>query len=565
MEPHLLRRGLRLILLCAFSMALSACNQGDNREVEKSLFRVLTLRELSYGSIIGRGTAFKINGNTAVTNNHVVEDATAVVLIYWRDGKFIQTEARVEYADRARDLAVLKTAYPLPGSALALAMYTPPGGSEAWAFGFPGAADALFGGVRSVADFLEKLPEDASLSFPTRTFGTVSGERQRNRVTFIQHQVPISQGSSGGPLIDACGAVIGINTLTVTGASSISGAVSSRELIELLRWRALDANIARSKCWMIFEPRYIVYSASIISAFLLLAVGLIVFVRYSAQHGSRWTAWRGVQMTRRRPSAASAQVIDITPIPLEVEREALRSPPNAYSASSTPARAPANIPARASAKLIPVGGGRPIEVPLTQVPGGVVIGRGLDCTIVLDDPTISRRHCSLDFDGKGDLRIKDLNSGNGTRINGKQVSSGTVRAGDTVAFGSLEFRLELYSGAAEVAAALPVESNADTWQLAAIDEQGNVTRFVIDGRVSKRTWIVGRINEHADLVIPSPSVSARHAMLRSSADGGLEIQDLGSSNGTSVNGRRIGPKWTAIKASSQLKLGGCEIKVTRGN
>jgi pSer/pThr/pTyr-binding forkhead associated (FHA) protein len=88
---------------------------------------------------------------------------------------------------------------------------------------------------------------------------------------------------------------------------------------------------------------------------------------------------------------------------------------------------------------------------------------------------------------------------------------------------------------------------------------------VIDGAASKRAWVIGRVDEHADLVISSPSVSARHAKLRTRSDGGLEIQDLGSSNGTTINGRRLGSEWTPIKASSQLRLGGCEIKIIKGS
>jgi pSer/pThr/pTyr-binding forkhead associated (FHA) protein len=547
---------VRRLLVCALAIVLSACTQADTRDVEKSLFRVLALKELPYGFMVVGGTAFKVDGiATVVTNNHVVEGATDIYLVYWREGKFVPTPARVEYADEKRDLALLKAVDPLPGGALPLAMYSPPSGSEAWALGFPGAADAMFGRIRGVSDFLEKLSEDASLSVATRTFGSVSGERKRDRVTFIQHQVPISQGSSGGPLIDACGSVIGINTLTTLGGSAINGAVSSRELIDVLKLRALNANIAGSRCGMILDPRYtyIAYSAGAVAAVLLLAAAGLLAVRYFGLLGSGWGAGRQLAMTRRRPTVAPGQVIEITPIPLGVEEPRRPAKPSPASPA----------PAGVTAKLIPVAGGRPVEIRL-KVSDRVVIGREPDCAVVLDNPTISRRHCRIELDGGGVLRLVDLKSGNGTRINGRQISSGTVNGGDRVALGSLEFRLELNPGAAAGPAAPGAAGNAATWQLAAIDEQGNTTRLAIDGNGSKRTWVIGRSSKHADLVVPSASVSARHAMLRSGADGVLEIQDLGSSNGTTVNGARIGPEWTAVTASSQLKLGGCEIKLTRG-
>src|SRR5262245_35149764 len=555
---QLLRWAMGCILLCAIAIALSACNQASERDVERSLFRVLTLKELPNGTVFATGTAFKINGaSTVVTNNHVVQDATTIVLIDWSEAKSVESEARIEYADKAADLALLKAARPLPGLPLPIARYTPESGSEAWALGFPSAADAVFGGIRSIEDFLEKLTRDTSMSQPTRTFGTVSGERPMNRTTFIQHQVPISPGNSGGPLIDVCGSVIGINTLVAAGANSIFGAVSSRELIEMLQLRALDANIVGSRCWVVFEPRYMVYSMSAIAAFLLLAVGLIVlvFVRF-ARRDARWAGRSKLRGPIRGASAASAKVIDITPIPLAIGPERPQRPKkHGYGAA---------VEAGRSARLIPAVGGRPIEIPLEHVPDSVVIGRERDCDVLLDDPSVSRRHCRLDFEVTGEIRVHDLGSGNGTRINGRQLSKGTVRAGDRIGVGALEFRLELYSRAADAKGALPGKNSAAAWLLAATDEQGNVTRFLVDV-ASNGTWVIGRTSKDADLVIPSPTVSAKHAVLRSSSDGRLEIHDLGSSNGTIVNGRRIGREWTAIKPAGELWLGGCEIKVSRAN
>ena len=551
---HLARLDVKRILLCVIAIALSACNQASEREVEKSLFRVLTLKQFPHGTVFATGTAFKISGAaTVVTNNHVVQDATTIVLVYWSEGKFVESEARVEYADQAADLALLKAVRPLPGVPLPIARYAPESGSEAWALGFPAAADAVFGRIRSIEDFLEKLSADASMSQPTRTFGTVSGERPRDRTSFIQHQVPISPGNSGGPLIDVCGAVIGINTLVAARANSIFGAVSSRELIEMLQLRALDANIVGSRCWVIFEPRYMVYSVSLIAA-LLLAIGLLAFVRFT-RRAPRWAGRSKLHGTIRGASASSGKVIDITPIPLEI---APKQPDRPKKQGNGPTVEPAQ-----SARLIPAVGGRPIEIPLEHVPGSVVIGREPDCDVLLDDPSVSRRHCRLDFEVTGEIRVHDLGSGNGTRLNGKLLSKGTIRAGDRIGLGALEFRLELYSRAAN-AKRLPVRNSAAAWLLSATDEEGNVTRFLVDVE-SNGTWIIGRTSEDADLVIPSPTVSAKHAVLRSSSDGRLEIHDLGSSNGTIVNGRRIGREWTAIKPSGEVWLGGCEIKVSRAN
>jgi len=51
---------------------------------------------------------------------------------------------------------------------------------------------------------------------------------------------------------------------------------------------------------------------------------------------------------------------------------------------------------------------------------------------------------------------------------------------------------------------------------------------------------LGRVQE-ADLVVPLPTVSARHAALRVGEDGSVTVMDLGSTNGTYVDGNEIEP------------------------
>jgi FHA domain len=68
----------------------------------------------------------------------------------------------------------------------------------------------------------------------------------------------------------------------------------------------------------------------------------------------------------------------------------------------------------------------------------------------------------------------------------------------------------------------------------------------VDGDVT-----IGRQN--ADLTIDDAQLSRRHAVLRQLA-GGLEVEDLGSSNGTFVDGRRIEAP-TPVPAGAKVKLG----------
>jgi predicted component of type VI protein secretion system len=63
--------------------------------------------------------------------------------------------------------------------------------------------------------------------------------------------------------------------------------------------------------------------------------------------------------------------------------------------------------------------------------------------------------------------------------------------------------------------------------------------------------IVGR--EDASLTIEDPEISRRHAAIRP-VDGGFEIEDLGSRNGTHVNGSRI-ERPTRLGGGDSIKLG----------
>jgi pSer/pThr/pTyr-binding forkhead associated (FHA) protein len=71
----------------------------------------------------------------------------------------------------------------------------------------------------------------------------------------------------------------------------------------------------------------------------------------------------------------------------------------------------------------------------------ITIGRGPDNTIVVNDPSISTHHAQLL--GEGDTyRLKDLDSTNGTRVNGKPVTETVLRFNDRIRFGAAEARYE---------------------------------------------------------------------------------------------------------------------------
>jgi len=68
----------------------------------------------------------------------------------------------------------------------------------------------------------------------------------------------------------------------------------------------------------------------------------------------------------------------------------------------------------------------------------VEIGRTKENTVVLDNPTVSSRHCSISRDGNRYV-LRDLGSTNGTRVNARDIQETSLRPKDIVQVGSVEF------------------------------------------------------------------------------------------------------------------------------
>src|SRR5512135_1608611 len=73
--------------------------------------------------------------------------------------------------------------------------------------------------------------------------------------------------------------------------------------------------------------------------------------------------------------------------------------------------------------------------------GRLVIGRGSDCDLVLDEPEMSRRHAVIENTGDG-MFLRDLGSSNGTFVNGVQVRNAVLHPDDQIAFDQNRFLLE---------------------------------------------------------------------------------------------------------------------------
>ncbi|MFZ9630321.1 MAG: S1C family serine protease [Ilumatobacteraceae bacterium] len=180
---------------------------------------VVTVISMAGGRELGLGSGVVITSDGEImTNNHVVADADEVRVRL--PGETEPRVVKVLAADPNNDLALLK----LDGVDVTPATIAEPTdiavGDPVVAIGF---ALGLDGGATVTAGVVSALD---------RTMVTDNGALDG----LVQTDAAISSGNSGGPLVNARGEVVGINTAVATGggmsaASNVGFAISARELL----------------------------------------------------------------------------------------------------------------------------------------------------------------------------------------------------------------------------------------------------------------------------------------------------------------------------------------------
>lgn len=176
-------------------------------------------------------------------------------------------------------------------------------------------------------------------------------------------------------------------------------------------------------------------------------------------------------------------------------------------------------------------------------PGSNRVGNARDAQIVLALPDIAPAHCVIDLDGDNAV-LSPADSGAAVTINGKPATAPTpIRAGDLLGFAAVQARVVAVEKAAGLASAPrpgPVDDSGATRVRMAVPKL--VLRGVSGAAFGKTYPISGPVvigrQADCDISIPSEEISRRHAQLKPTP-AGLAVEDLGSSNGTYINGKRV--------------------------
>ncbi len=199
---------------------------------------------------ISHGTGFAVSGDRVVTNAHVVRDALRddrlrIGIVPSGGGEAVYGEPIA--ISPKNDLALLRITGDLRLPPLALAGGAPPDDGTVTSVGYPMNVDRAQG--LAISDIFSSQP-------PVKSRGFISGARPSRQFDTILHTAPIARGNSGGPLLDECGRVVGVNSF---GADNEGGdaefffAVSNRELVPFLRANGVTPRINEQTCRSLAE------------------------------------------------------------------------------------------------------------------------------------------------------------------------------------------------------------------------------------------------------------------------------------------------------------------------
>lgn len=352
------------------------------QDARSSIFRVVIV----VGDKGGHGTAWAVNPNTLITNAHVVKSMEELEAETGEDGNIFIVEASgrqipviAHDAFEEIDVATLRIAsnslQPLKIAPGEFSIDTP-----LWNLSYPGVAD--FAAIAKEAQISEgNIQEYFDLSYPDNSF---------NITRTLKHDAASGSGSSGSPILNECGAVIGLHFsgLSDDQGAGLAGAsrlaISSQMLSDYLAVESRSTKFETlSRCGSGGIPLWIIVTGGVV---LVAAIAAFAF------------------------------------------KNTNNSTPPSPKPSPTPNPAPAPSPLN----TLMLKGSKEhgdFEVRSNFQPGkpSLQIGSSEDPQkgndLVLRFPSVSRVHAKIERLGES-LLITDLGSANGTFVKGERIEQG---------------------------------------------------------------------------------------------------------------------------------------------
>jgi serine protease Do len=243
-----------LRILIAFALLLApatlTAEPGDIDAAARGVVRVVIVGRDEEGVIpVSHGTGFVVAPGRIVTNAHVVRDAERdpdlrIAIVPPESGGAVL--GRVVAIAPRTDLALIAVVDPASAAArlppLAIAGGAPQDSGEVAAVGYPMNVDRAQG--LSIDDIFSAQP-------PVKSRGFLSGSRPIRDFDSVLHTAPIARGNSGGPLLDGCGRVVGVNSFGAESGGADAEfffAVSARELLAFLRRNDVAPRVNATPC-----------------------------------------------------------------------------------------------------------------------------------------------------------------------------------------------------------------------------------------------------------------------------------------------------------------------------
>ncbi len=402
----------KLLLLFFIPLTLFAGN-GKVLEASKSVIRIVTILSDKSGAT---GTAFCINSDGYfLTNAHVVDGAKSVFAVK-STGKY---DVKVIKKYDNVDLAILK----IENTGLEPLTFAYKNNinvtDRVSSIGFPGAADKN--------DDLDELTTVTINSGIIGKFSkinlSINLRNTTSRSPVVQHDAAVNHGNSGGPLVNECGHVVGVNVQKGLSQNRSTAQIVAGDVVQGIFY-AIDVDIAKkvlkeshigfletgSECsfgstsMSVNDRKYLIIAGILL--LLLIIWGVIFYMQEKKKTNSVMDESALSRIINRKLGEHENK---------EVQKVVVND---------------------VRGQLKPMLSDLPI---LIVKQDESIVGRSRSVTLHLENPQVSGRHLSLSLNEKNEIIVKDLNSSNGTYIDGRKLTANVpyvIKQGERLIIGS---------------------------------------------------------------------------------------------------------------------------------